>query len=95
MNLTPLSVPFAHAIEPNSISYLRDEVDPEVWDRMHEVIEFLATKPHPHGGGGSFYVVFPEPFNRANIQLIHADQLYAYYNAKFYNEEIHLITPKK
>lgn len=94
MTQTQLSVPFAHVIEPISIDYLRDEVAPEVWDEMHEVFEFLATKPHPAGGGASFYVVFHAPFKRSYIQLIHADQLYARYETKFYNEEIHLITPK-
>lgn len=96
MNQTILNVPFAHLIEPISLEYLRDEVDPAVWDRMHEVFEALAVVPYKGDSRiGSFYIVFHAPFDRANFELMHADQLYARYDTKFYNEEIHLITPKQ
>lgn len=92
-----INVPFAHTIDPTSLELgiLRDEIDPEVWDAMYEVFEALAHIQHPAGGGASFYVVFDAPFDRSRIRLMHADQLYARYETKFYNEEIHLITPKQ
>lgn len=93
--ITPLTVPFAHIIEPVSLDYLKDEVSSEVWDDTHKVFEILAPMPHPLGGGASFYVVFFSPFDRSHIRIMHADTLYARYETKFYNEEIHLITAKK
>lgn len=91
---TTLHVPFAHTIAPDNLGYLMDEVAPEVWDDMRDVFEFLATKPHQHGGGASFYAVFLAPYDRSNVRLMHADQLYARYVTEYYNEDIHLIYPK-
>lgn len=88
------SVPFAHTIEPTSVEFIEDLVSPEEWEQSKEILRHLATIQHPAGGGAMYYVVFLDPSNLTIKNIMPADQLYAWYETKFHNEEIHLITPK-
>ena len=96
MNITPMSESFAFLLAPFNIELVQDEIYPDVWSRSREVFEALAAIPFKgRADVGSFYIVFADPTDRGSIKLMHADQLYARYNTKFYNEEILLIAPKQ
>lgn len=88
-------VPFAHTIEPTSVDFLADLVSPEEWEKSKDEMYRLAQFRHPAGGGATYYVLFLDPTNRTLGHVTDADTLYHKYETKFYNEEIHLITPKK
>lgn len=93
--MTNLDVPFAHTIEPSCLDILMDEVGYEEWDKKDNLMHVLARYPHKDGGGASFYVLFLDPAHKTLDYIIGADALYALYDTEFYNEEIHLITPKQ
>lgn len=93
--MTNLNVPFAHTIEPESLGFLMGEVGFEEWNKRSHQMHALANYPHELGGGASYYVLFLDPSHKTLDYIIGADALYALYDTKFYNEEIHLITPKQ
>lgn len=94
--MTDLNVPFAYALEPNSVEFLDEEVSPEEWSKSKDEMYKLANTPHPTYGEGIayYYVLFLDPSNRTLQQVTDSDTLYLKYDTKFYNEEILLITPK-
>ena len=94
--MTDLNVPFAYALEPNSVQHLDDEVSSEEWEKSEDEMTRLAQLPYRGQlGVASYYVLFLDPNNRTLQQVTDADTLYLRYNTTFYNEEILLITPKK
>ena len=94
--MTDLTVPFAYALEPISVQFLDEEVSPEEWEKSKDEMIRLANIAHRNGPGiANYYVLFLDPTNRTLSEVIDADTLYLKYDATFYNEEIHLITPKK
>jgi len=89
------NVPFAHTIEPISVDLIEEFVSADEWRNKRFELRTLARFPHPLGGGTSYYVVFLDPSNRTLDFIINANLLYKLFNHEFWNEEIHLITPKK
>ena len=95
--MTDLQFPFAHTIAPDSYEFLADEVSPEEWEKKWDDMYRLSqVRWHndPYAGA-NYYVLFLDPSNKTLDNIIDADSLYELYYTKFYNEEIHLISPKK
>ena len=85
----------AYLLQSDTLPYLTEHVSVEEWEKSKKEMEWLAEFTNEFGAGCYYVLLTGDPATDTLGHVTDVRTLHIQYDAKFYNEEILTLTPKK